>query len=256
MTSEYVSYAEKDSVTTLLLTDEARRNCLSPDLVFGLTEALERAAAAPSVRCVVIAGEGSGFCSGADLTRMRAATPLEDRDEYDDILRLNRLLWGFSKPTIAAVHGFAMGAGANLMSWCDIAIADPQTRIGFPEVQVGVPSATVVPTLLRTVGRKKMYELVLTGSAITAEEAQRIGLVSRLSAPGSAMAEAREMAELISSRSSKALRFTKEIIHAVTDMSYADGILYAREIRVISRLGSDFTVRVDAGTSRAVERSD
>jgi enoyl-CoA hydratase/carnithine racemase len=235
------------AVATLTLNDPMRRNPLSPGLVSQLTAALQDAAQDPSVRCVVVTGAGRGFCAGADLRRMRLASPLEDRDEYDAILDLNRLMWNFPKPTIAAVHGFVLGAGANLMNWCDIAVVDEDCLIGFPEVRTGVPSATVIPSLLRLVGRKKMYELVLTGEPISPADAAGIGLVSRVTAPGTSLQVARSMASIIAEHHPDAIRLTKEIVYATSDMAYEQAIVFAKEVRVISRLRDDFRVEVAAG---------
>jgi methylglutaconyl-CoA hydratase len=243
-------------ITTLTLNDPERRNPLSPALVSQLTSALRGAQQDPGVRCVVVTGAGRGFCAGADLRRMRLASPLEDRDEYNSILDLNRLLWNYQKPTIAAVHGFALGAGANLMSWCDIAVADEDTLIGFPEVRAGVPSATVIPSLLRLVGRKKMYELVLTGQPIAAADAAAIGLLSRTTEPGTSLQAALSMAAVISGHHPDAIRLTKEIVHAATDMTYEQGIVFAKEVRVISRLRDDFRVEVAAGGDRLAGEGD
>jgi methylglutaconyl-CoA hydratase len=237
----------KDGVATVTLNEPEKRNPLSPELVDGLTRALRDLAAEPAVRAVILVGAGKGFSAGADLRRMRAATPLEDRDEYDSILVLNRLLWKYPKPTIAAVHGFALGAGANLMSWCDIAVADEAAQIGFPEVKAGVPSATVIPTLLRAVSRKRMYELVLTGAPVSAAEALEAGLISRVAPAGTAYEVALGIAARIAAHHPAAVAFTKEIIHEVTDMSYEQAIVYAKDLRVISRLRPDFTVNVPQG---------
>jgi len=253
--SALIKRQDEGPIATLTLNDPARRNPLSPALVSELTMALTDAARDTSVRCVVITGAGRGFCAGADLRRMRLASPLEDRDEYDAILNLNRLLWNFGKPTVSAVHGFALSAGANLMSWCDIAVADEDTLIGFPEVKAGVPSATVIPSLLRLVGRKKMYELVLTGQPIATADAAAIGLVSRVTAPGTSLQVAQSMASVIAGHHPDAIRLTKEIIHATTDMTYEQGIVFAKEVRVISRLRSDFHVEVPAGGNSSLAES-
>jgi enoyl-CoA hydratase/carnithine racemase len=133
------------------------------------------------------------------------------------------------------------------MSWCDIAIADDNTLLGYPEVRAGVPSATVVPSLLRLVGRKKMYELLLTGEYIAPAEASAIGLVSRVVPAGTSLEAARAMAATIAKHHPDAIGLTKEIIHAATDMSYEQGIVYAKEVRIISRLRRDFQVEVAAG---------
>jgi methylglutaconyl-CoA hydratase len=236
-------------VATLTLNEPQARNPLSPGLVYLLTSHLRTLADDQEVRAVVLVGAGKGFSAGADLRRMRTAKPLEDRDEYDRILDLNRTLWRYPKPTIAAVHGFAMGAGANLMSWCDIAIADTTALIGYPEVKAGVPSATVIPSLMRAVSRKRMYELVLTGVPMSAHEALEAGLISRVAETGKAYETALEIARLIAGHHPSAVALTKEIIHVTTDMAYDQAIVYAKDLRVIARLREDFTVEVPQGRS-------
>jgi methylglutaconyl-CoA hydratase len=245
----FVLESLQDHVATVTLNEPEARNPLSPQLVRELSATLERLAKDPEVRVVILTGAGKGFCAGADLRRMRAATPLEDRDEYDEILILNRLLWEYPKPTIAAVHGFAMGAGCNLMSWCDLAVADDDAKLGYPEVKAGVPSATVIPTLMKTVGRKRMYELILTGEWIPASDAVEIGLINRAVATGTALKVATELAERIAGHHPQAVRFTKEIVKVVTDMSFRQGLDYAKDLRVISRLRDDFKVEIKQGGS-------
>lgn len=239
-----------DTVAVVILNEPEARNPLSPLLVETLITVLERLAEDDSVRVVVLTGAGRGFSAGADLRRMRSATPTEDRDEYSDILRLNRTLWNFPKPTIAAVHGFALGAGANLMSWCDMAVLDQDAIVGYPEVRAGVPSATVIPTLMRLVSRKTLYELVLTGEPFNAAQAVEVGLANRVAAPGEALAEARNLATIVASREPAAVGFTKKIVQTTTDMSYAHAVEYAREMRVISRLRTGFDVQVSQGGSK------
>lgn len=249
-----VLVSRESGIAALTLNEPEARNPLSPGLVRELTARLTELADDDSIRAVVLTGAGRGFCAGADLRRMRSASPLDDRAEYDSILVLNRLLWGYLKPTIAAVHGFALGAGANLMNWCDMAVAEEDTRIGYPEVRAGVPSATVIPTLMRTVGRKRMYELILTGELISAAEAERIGLVNRVVGAGQALKTAIEMATTIAAHHPSAVRITKQIVEVTTDMAFQQALDYAKELRVISRLRDDFTVEVRAGGGRHTEQ--
>jgi methylglutaconyl-CoA hydratase len=242
------------AVAVVTLNEPNARNPLSPGLVDQLTATLRGLASDDDVRVVILTGAGTGFCAGADLRRMRTATPLEDRDEYDSILVLNRTLWNYPKPTIAAVHGFAMGAGANLMSWCDLVVIDENARIAYPEVRAGVPSATVVPTLMRTLGRKRMYELLLTGDPISAERAAELGMVNIVAPAGTVLATARQLASRIEVHNPDAIRLTKEIIRVTTDMAYPQSLEYAKDLRVISRLRKDFAVEIAQGA--AVEAAD
>lgn len=246
-TASLVRESRDGHVAIVTLNEPEARNPLSPQLVRDLTAALEGAATDDEVRAVVLAGAGKGFCAGADLRRMRAAKPLEDRDEYDEILILNRLLWEFPKPTVAAVHGFAMGAGCNLMSWCDIALVEEDAKLGYPEVKAGVPSATVIPTLMRTVGRKRMYEFVLTGALIPPAAAADCGLVNRTVPVGTVLDEALALARQIAEHHPAAVRFTKDIVRVTTDMPFRQALEHAKEVRVISRLRDDFEVEIRQG---------
>jgi methylglutaconyl-CoA hydratase len=249
--TDLVTSAVAGPVATVILNEPEARNPLSPGLVAQLTAVLAELAQNEQVRAVVLVGAGLGFSAGADLRRMRSASPLEDRDEYDRILDLTRALWHYPKPTIAAVHGFALGAGANLMNWCDIAIADEDTLIGFPEVQAGVPAATVIPTLMRTVSRKQLFDLVLSGQPVSATRAYELGLVSRVVEPGAAYARAVELAVTIAGYHPDAVGITKEIVRTVTDMSFEQAIVYAKDMRVIARLRKDFTVEIPQGARGA-----
>jgi methylglutaconyl-CoA hydratase len=229
------------------LNEPERRNPLSPSIVDGMIHILKELIGREEVRVIILTGAGRGFCAGADLKRMRTATPLEDRQEYDRILEINQLLWDCPKPTIAVVHGFALGAGANLMSWCDLIVADEEARIGYPEVKAGVPSATVVPTLERLVGRRKMLELTLLGTPISAAEAERIGLINRVAPAGEALAVARGLAGVMAENDPHAMRQTKEIVRTTSEMPYRGAMAYAKEFRVIVRLRKGFDVRVSQG---------
>jgi len=184
---------------------------------------------------VVLTGAGRGFCAGADLSRLAVASVGEDRAEYDAIIALNRLLWNYPKPTIAAVHGFALGGGCALMNWCDFALAEEGTRLGFPEVVAGLPATTVVPTLFRLVGRQATLELVLTGQDIDAAQAARIGLITRVVGRGDAMSVAAGLAKTMARHDPGAVRMTKDIIAAVADMQYQPAVAYAKEVRVVAR---------------------
>ncbi len=238
-------------IAFVCLNEPRRRNPLSPRLVNAFAEALDALRRDDSVGVVVLHGAGAGFCAGADLARMRTATPMEDRTEYDRILDVNKLLWKYPKPTIAAVHGFAFGAGANLMHWCDLVVADEEAKIGYPEVKAGVPSATVISTLQRLVGRRRMLELVLLGSPISATDAERFGLINRVAPTGRALLVARELAMHLAMNDSHALRQTKEIVQTTSEMSYREAMTYAKDYRVIARLRTGFDVKVSQGRPNA-----
>lgn len=234
-----------DSVALVTLNEPERRNAFSPRMMREVTPALSSLAEDEKVSVVVFTGAGNVFSGGADLKEMQIASPLEDRSEYDHILRFNRTVWNFPKVTMAAVNGHAIGGGANLVAWCDLAVADEKALFGYPEVRAGIASATVIAALLKLVGRKFMHELVLTGKYITAGRALDLGLVNRVVPAGTALSATLEWAAEIACHAPHALGFTKEVIRVATDMEYDKALDYARDIRVLSRLHPEFQSRID-----------
>lgn len=237
-------------LTVLTLHEPDKRNPFSPRLVGELTAALEDIAVDEDIVVAVFTGAGPAFSGGADLREMRRATPLEDRGEYDRILALNRLVWSYPKVTICAVNGPALGLGANLVGWADMAVADERATFGFPEVKAGIASATVIPALLRLIGRKAMNELIYTGRAISAGEACRLGLVNRVVSAGTALEHAKTLAHEVATNAHHGLAFTKEVVRVATDMEYTKALEYARDIRVLSRLHPSFQARIDGHLAR------
>lgn len=237
-------------VAVITLHEPDKRNPFSPKLVRDMTTALRDLAANDDIAVVIFTGAGVAFSGGADLREMRKATPLEDRGEYEHILALNLLVWNYPKVTISAVNGAALGLGANLVGWSDMAIAEERATFGYPEVRAGIASATVIPALLRLVGRKAMNELIYTGRSIRAAEALAIGLINRVVPDGTSLAAARELAAEVAANAHHGLAFTKEVVRVATDMEYGKAIEYARDIRVISRLHPKFQARIDGHLAR------
>ena len=256
MTYERLLVERKAPYAIITLHEPDKRNPFSPTLVREMTEALNAFATDDEVLVIIFTGAGQAFSGGADLREMRKATALEDRGEYEHILALNRLVWNYPKVTISAINGPALGLGANLVGWSDLAIADERATFGYPEVRAGIASATVIPVLLRVIGRKAMNELLFTGRAIGAEEAHRLGLINRVVPDGTSLAAAIELALEIARNEPHGLAFTKEVVRTATDMEYNKAIEYARDIRVISRLHPKFQARIDNYLSSRDARKD
>jgi methylglutaconyl-CoA hydratase len=163
-----------------------RRNALSRDLIAALTDTFQRVREDPAARGVILTGAGSVFCAGMDLAELAESmdlpdTPAAESTIWDDALRLATLLdliYTLSKPTIAAVNGAAVAGGAGLVTVCDLALAVPEARLGYPEVRRGLVAAMVMPHLLRHVGERTARYLLLSGELIDAGEAYRTGLIN------------------------------------------------------------------------------
>jgi len=256
VSNERLLVEKKLPVAIVTLNEPEKRNPFSPALVRRMTTELRQLAHDDEVVVVIFTGAGSAFSGGADLREMRKATALEDRGEYEHILELNRLVWNYPKVTISAINGPALGLGANLVGWSDLAIAEEHATIGYPEVKAGIASATVIPALLRLIGRKAMNEMLFTGKAVDAQEAHRLGLVNRVVPKGQSMQAAMALAQEICQNAHHGLGFTKEVVRTATDMEYNKALEYARDIRVISRLHPKFQARIDSYLARRNARKE
>lgn len=180
MSEDILKISDKDGVRTLTLNRPERRNALSVDLVLAIKNALHEAQADDSVHVIVLQGEGKVFCAGGDLGPQ--AIGGMDRQQRDR-LEFVHLLEAFStvhKPTVARVHGRALGGGFGLMLACDITIAAESTKMGTPEVRVGLFPMMIMPLILRHMGRKGSLELILTGGTMSATEAFEKGCLTRV----------------------------------------------------------------------------
>jgi methylglutaconyl-CoA hydratase len=216
MTEALVLYEARPPAAILTLNRPDQRNALTRGLIAVLADAFRRAGDDPAVRCVILTGAGSAFCAGMDLIEL--AESLDERAEasvWDDAYRLSKLfdqIYSLPKPTIAAVNGAAVAGGAGLVTVCDLALAAPEARIGYPEVRRGLVAAMVMPHLLRHVGERSARYLLLTGELIDTAEACRVGLVNEIAPAGQLLDKAYDWARLLSEGGPNALAKTKSLL--------------------------------------------
>jgi methylglutaconyl-CoA hydratase len=216
MSTDLVLYDIRPPAAVLTINRPDRRNALSRGLIAALGDAFARARDDAAARCVVLTGNGPSFCAGMDLAELQESLGVpETAPVWDDALRLAKvydLIYTLPKPTVAAVNGAAVAGGAGLVTVCDLALAVPAAKFGYPEVRRGLVAAMVMPHLLRHVGERTARYLLLTGELIDAEEACRVGFVNAV-VPGEqlldrALAWARALAE----GGPQALARTKELL--------------------------------------------
>lgn len=156
------------------------RNALDDELIEQLRSTFEQLGADPSVRAIVLSGEGKSFCGGADVAMMRASLDLTREQNVAGARALSamyRAIDACPKPVVAKVHGAALGGGAGLAAVCDIVIAASDTVFGFTEVKLGIIPAVISPFVLAKIGASHARALFLTGERFDARRAQHIGLV-------------------------------------------------------------------------------
>jgi methylglutaconyl-CoA hydratase len=222
--SDLVRYEHAGPAAVLTIDRPDKRNALSRTLIAALAEAFARAAADPAVRAVVLTGSGPAFCTGMDLDELRATLGDEQDKVWDDAATLSALyeqIHTLPKPTVAAVNGAAVAGGAGLVTVCDLAVAVPAAKFGYPEVRRGLVAAMVLPHLLRHLGERTARWLLLTGELIDAAAAERAGLVNAVVPPealrDTALAWCRSLAE----GGPKALATTKELLRRCSRQAVA-----------------------------------
>lgn len=205
-----VVYQAGQDIATIILNRPHRLNAVTPALAEGLCGALDRAIA-DDVAAAVLTGAGRAFCSGHDLRQEQGLiSESQDRRQVQRLQDVTRKIRQAPFPVIAAVHGFALGAGCEFALCCDLIVAAGDAVFGFPEVSVGLSVTGGISHLLPlTVGLPRAKELVLLGEQFGAEEALRLGLINRLAEPGHDVEEATRMAGTLAGRPRMALARAK-----------------------------------------------
>lgn len=217
-----------EGVTRFRLNRPERRNALATPVLQQIATHLLQLEGDPRCRAVLITGSGSVFAAGADINELSESGP-------DDPIESPRFqAWqairAFTKPVVAAVEGWCLGAGAELMLCADIVVASKEARIGFPETNLGImPGAGGTAILPRLIGLPRAMNMVLTGEAITGQEAYSLGLVARLAEPGQADSEGLALAVFLASRAPLALRAAKDSVRATGRLSETEHLRHERK---------------------------
>ena len=213
---EYVNVKieRKGDIAILRVNRPQVLNALNADTVKELILAVEELEADMSVKAVIFTGEGKSFIAGADIKQMSELTPMQARAFAEGGHGLLERIERSRLPYIAAVNGYALGGGCEVLMACDMVIASSKALIGQPEINLGIsPGFGGTQRLPRHVGKMKAKELMLTGDNITADEALRIGLVNKVVAPEALMLEAEALAAKITSKSPIQVAFIKALVN-------------------------------------------
>jgi enoyl-CoA hydratase len=229
---ETIIYEKKDGIAYITLNRPQALNAVNTKMRDELYEVLPAIDDDPEVMVGIIRGAGDrGFSAGADISEF-GTTPSQAIARQ---IRWERDLWGqflgVSKPLIAAIHGFALGAGVEMSMCCDIRIASDDARFGLPEVGLGmIPTAGGSQTMPRLVPLGMCTAPILMGDIISAAEALRIGLINRVVTRSSLLSEAEDIARKIMSRSQIAVRYAKQAISRGLDLPLHQGLEMEREL--------------------------
>jgi enoyl-CoA hydratase len=230
MAFETLKYVVSGGVATIALDQPDTRNALSDELLGELIAAFEAARDNDAVRCVVLTSTHEKvFSSGANLGGFAADVPLVHKHfGTERFTQLFRLIGELGKPTICAANGHVLAGALGIALACDLIIAREGARFGTPEINVGAFPFMIMALIYRNVPRKKTNELLLLGEQISAEEAERIGIVNRVVPAAEFDEVVREWASKLASKSPVTMKLGKDAIFRQQDMAFADALDYLR----------------------------
>jgi enoyl-CoA hydratase/carnithine racemase len=232
-------------VAVLTLNRPQTRNSLSEAMLEALGDAITAIAHDRRVRVVVLAANGPAFSAGHDLKELARHRTDSDRGRayFKQIMgacsALMQQIVTLPQPVIAAVQGIATAAGCQLVASCDLAVAARTAKFATPGVNIGLFCSTPMVALSRNVARKHAMEMLLTGEMISAEHAERIGLVNRVVAPGGEREAAIKLAKEIAAKSALTVKIGKEAFYRQAEMPLAEAYKYASEVMVENMLARD-----------------
>ncbi len=247
MTDDFVLRQDSDGVAWLTLNRPQQRNALSRAMIAALRAELAGLATDTSVKAVVLAGAGPGFCSGHDLKEIQAnPDPAFYAALFEDCAALMLAVQALPQPVIARVHGIATAAGCQLVATCDLAVASTEAKFATPGVHIGLFCSTPMVALSRTVPRKRALEMLMLGEAIDAETALAYGLINRAVAPDRLDDAIAEVTGKLTSKSPLTLKIGKEAFYRQDELSTADAYAYTAAVMARNLATRDAAEGIDA----------
>ena len=221
------NYRDHAHIALIQLNRPKVLNALSTDLMKDLVEALFFLEDDKDVRVIILTGSDRAFAAGADIGQMMEASPIDQIN--DNRFRTWKQLSLITKPIIAAVNGFALGGGCELAMSCDFIIAGDSAQFGQPEIKIGtIPGAGGTQRLTHAIGKSKAMLTILTGEMMSANEAEKSGLVARVVPSEVLLQETFEIAKIIANRAPVAVKLAKEAVNMAFEGSLKDGMEYER----------------------------
>lgn len=221
------NYRNHQHIALVQLNRPKVLNALSTDLMKELLDSFLFLEDDPSIRVIILTGNDRAFAAGADIAQLMKATPIDQIN--DKRLRIWKQLSLITKPVIAAVNGFALGAGCELAMNCDFIIAGDTAQFGQPEINIGtIPGAGGTQRLTRAIGKSKAMYHILTGHMMSAQEAFNDGLVAKVVPKESLLNETFEVAKIIANKAPVAIKLAKEAVNAAFEMPLKESMEFER----------------------------
>jgi len=236
---------DANAVAYLTMNAPERLNALSDEMLAELQSAFDTLATDPSIRAIVLAGEGKAFCAGHDLKQMTQGRQAEDggaayfKDLFTRCATMMQTIQRLPQPVIAQVHGIATAAGCQLVATCDMAVAAKGTRFGVNGVNIGLFCSTPMVALSRNIPRKQAFEMLTTGAFVDAAEAQTLGLINRVVPADSLSTATTELAETVASKLGAAVKIGKQAFYEQLQKPLDAAYDYTGDVMVQNMLWRD-----------------
>ena len=237
MSYETLEIVRDGGVATIWMNRPDVHNAFNAQLIADLTTACIELDADDAVRAVVLAGRGKSFSAGADLNWMKAAGEASEAENFADAMKLAgmlRTLAEMKKPTIARVHGAALGGGMGLASACDICIAGDKAVFATSEVKFGIIPSAISPYVIRAIGERQAYRYFQTAERINATRAATLGLAHEAVATEELDAKVSEVVEALLQGGPKSQAAAKDLIRAVANRPVSDAVVEDTARRIAS----------------------
>jgi methylglutaconyl-CoA hydratase len=238
-----VRLSRAEGVGRITLARAEKKNALDRQMADEIVQGLESLAADAETRVILIDAEGEDFCAGADLDALESLLGAGREAQLEDARALGRvftLIRQLSVPVVAAVRGRALAGGAGLATACDIVLAHPNATFAYPEVRIGFVPAMVMTILRRIVPERHAFDLAITGRSLSAPEAERLGLVSRV-VPGDRFeAGVEEVCAAIAKSPPEAVRRTKKLFYELEGRPFDSGVAHGAQANAEARMTEEF----------------
>lgn len=237
-----VQYQEKKGIAWITLNRPEVFNALSRDVLQELATLLDNAKTDPAVRAVIITGAGKkAFSAGADIKFLNQAIPLQVREFARLAVAVNNKIETLGKVVVAAINGYALGGGLEMAEACMLRVATREAKLGHPEVRIGAVAGFGGTTRLpRLIGKGRAAELLLTGNLIGSEEAQRIGLINRVTDAETLLQETEALVLEILSQAPVSVDMTWQAIHHGLNLSVEESALLGADYFGLVATTEDF----------------
>ncbi len=232
-----------EGVGRITLARPEKKNALDRPMADEIVQALESLASAAETRVVLIDAEGDDFCAGADLEALESLVGADREAQLEDARALGRVFTTIRQlpvPVVAAVRGRALAGGAGLATACDLVLAHPDATFAYPEVRIGFVPAMVMTILRRIVPERQAFDLAITGRSVSAGEAEKLGLVSRVLADEPFGAKVDEICEAIARSPREAVRRTKKLFYELEGRPFESGIAHGAQANAEARMTDEF----------------